>query len=149
MNLFGLDGFSHIFFQSATIVWRNLLFTPNLRLRACLEMCLNFPLFEPEIAYKTLAYKKKCIVMVAKLSEEGKSCGLKDLWNPRHKCIWYHITCINVLFCFVILFYFFLCHDSMSPKQIVAMSIWRRPLHKNIALFWSRYTPIWTSESTK
>ena len=35
------------------------LLATNLRLRACLAMCLNFPWFEPEVAYKTLAYKKK------------------------------------------------------------------------------------------
>ena len=28
----------------------------NLRLRACSAMCLNFPRFEPEVAYKTHAY---------------------------------------------------------------------------------------------
>ena len=33
--------------------------TLNLRLRACLAMCLIFLRFEPEVAYKTLAYKKK------------------------------------------------------------------------------------------
>ena len=32
---------------------------PNLRLRACLAMCLNYPRSEPEVAFKTLAYKKK------------------------------------------------------------------------------------------
>ena len=55
MNLFSLDG------SSPTIYPRNLFFTPNLRLRACLAMCLNFPQFEPEVAYKTLAYKKKSV----------------------------------------------------------------------------------------
>ena len=33
----------------------------NLRLRACLTMCLNFQRFEPQVAYKTLAYKKKSV----------------------------------------------------------------------------------------
>ena len=36
-----------------------MLMATNLRLRACLAMCLNFPRFEPQVAYKTLAYKKK------------------------------------------------------------------------------------------
>ena len=36
-----------------------MLMATNLRLRACLTMCLNFPQFEPQVAYKTLAYKKK------------------------------------------------------------------------------------------
>ena len=36
-----------------------MLMATNLRLRACLTMCLNFPRFEPQVAYKTLAYKKK------------------------------------------------------------------------------------------
>ena len=39
-----------------------MLMATNLRLRACLTMCLNFPRFEPQVAYKTLAYKEKSVV---------------------------------------------------------------------------------------
>ena len=33
----------------------------NLRLRACLAMCLKYGRFQPKRAYKARAYKKKCI----------------------------------------------------------------------------------------
>ena len=45
----------------------------------------------------------------------------------------YPMTYIDVLFHLSMLI--FCCDDSMSPKQIVAMSKWRPPLYKNIASY--------------
>ena len=69
--------------------------TLNLRLGACLAMCLNFPRFQPQVAYKTVAYKKKkkkCIqrtvgfvVLAPDKSADGKfpsvrRCFVKIQW---------------------------------------------------------------------
>ena len=44
-----------------------------------------------------------------------------------------YITYIDVLFHLSMLI--FCCHDSTSPKQLVATSKWRPPLYKNIASY--------------
>ena len=33
-------------------------------MRVCLAMCLNFPQFEPEVAYEPVAYKKKSVIVI-------------------------------------------------------------------------------------
>ena len=54
-----LSFFCRIFCDEQQFYKQSYFFPPNLRLRACLAMCLNFWRFEPEVAYKPVAYKKK------------------------------------------------------------------------------------------